>query len=208
MRFWKLSRRFLDNLVEQLSTKRIKAVCHWHSFISPFPNPLLSVVQLFPDMGVSVMLENLWSDANFDIGCLNSRSIVVAENEVVVVVAPDPPGFEDCRRIIAEMSEDGYVVLFNPRFLRSLSPCHRSPENGRCLCSGDVGVGLNVRRMRDMFSNQFVTVYSLRPIGDIGSVFRKFPDPWFVFIADEAAPGRYKKIAERSSRLSGLLATR
>ena len=121
VRFWKLSRRFLDNLAEQLSTKRIKAVYHRHSFISLFLNSFLSVEQLFPDMGVTVMLKNLWRDANFEIGCLNSKAIVVEDNDVMVMVAPDPPGFEDCRRIVAEMSEDGYVVLFNPRFLRSPS---------------------------------------------------------------------------------------
>lgn len=69
--------------------------------------------------------------------------------------------------------------------------------------SGDVGVGLSVRRMRDRFLSTFTTTYSLRPIGEEGTVFRRYPDLWKVFISDLDMPGRYVLAAERSSRPAG-----
>lgn len=39
---------------------------------------------------------------------------------------------------------------------------------------------LQVRRMRDSFLNRFTTTYSLRPIADVGSVFRRYPGMWQV----------------------------
>lgn len=69
--------------------------------------------------------------------------------------------------------------------------------------AGDVGIGLNVRRLRNQFLAQFITTYSIRPIGDIGTIFRRYPDLWQVFIQDEEAPGRYKIIAERPERPAG-----
>ena len=50
------------------------------------------------------------------------------------------------------------------------------------LASGDVGVGLSVRKLRDGFLRDFVVTYSLRPIQDIGSVFRRYPGMWQVFV--------------------------
>jgi len=78
------------------------------------------------------------------------------------------------------------LVMFNPR-----------------LASGDVGVGLNIRRLRESFLKEFMTVYSLRPIGDIGSVFKRFPSQWQVFVADTETPGRYILAAEKPSRPGG-----
>lgn len=46
------------------------------------------------------------------------------------------------------------------------------------------------RRMRDSFLKDFVITYSLRPIGEVGSVFRQYPGMWKVFVEDEALPGR------------------
>lgn len=37
-----------------------------------------------------------------------------------------------------------------------------------------------MRRMREEFLGGFSTVYSLRPVGDIGSVFRRYPGMWQV----------------------------
>lgn len=34
--------------------------------------------------------------------------------------------------------------------------------------------------MRDSFLNRFTTTYSLRPIADVGSVFRRYPGMWQV----------------------------
>lgn len=48
------------------------------------------------------------------------------------------------------------------------------------LASGDVGVGLSIRRMRENFLSRFTTTYSLRPIADVGSVFRRYPGMWQV----------------------------
>ena len=71
-------------------------------------------------------------------------------------------------------------------------------------CSWDVGVGLNVRRIRQQFLSRFLTTYSLRPIGELGSVFRRFPGPWQVFIEDPSTPGRYNLAAECDSRPAGM----
>lgn len=78
------------------------------------------------------------------------------------------------------------MVMFNPR-----------------LASGDVGVGLSIRRMRESFLSRFTTTYSLRPIADVGSVFRRYPGMWQVFVQDAQVQGRYKLIAERLSRPGG-----
>jgi hypothetical protein len=48
--------------------------------------------------------------------------------------------------------------------------------------SGDVGLGLNVRRMRNDFLSSFLVSYSLRPVGDSGTVFRRYPGRWQVII--------------------------
>lgn len=61
------------------------------------------------------------------------------------------------------LNEGQSLVMFNPR-----------------LASGDVGVGLSIRRMRESFLSRFTTTYSLRPIQDVGSVFRRYPGMWQV----------------------------
>ena len=48
------------------------------------------------------------------------------------------------------------------------------------ICSGDVGLGLNVRRMRNEFLSLFAVTYSLRPLGESASVFRRYPGQWQV----------------------------
>lgn len=73
------------------------------------------------------------------------------------------------------------------------------------LCSWDVGVGLTVRRIRQDFLSKFLTTYSLRPIGEMGSVFRQYPHPWKVFIEDKSTPGRYLLAANCDSRPAGAL---
>ena len=47
-------------------------------------------------------------------------------------------------------------------------------------CSGEVGVGLNVRRMMLDYLSTFTIAFSLRPVGDIGTVFRRYPGQWKV----------------------------
>jgi Domain of unknown function (DUF1995) len=69
--------------------------------------------------------------------------------------------------------------------------------------TGDVGIGLNVRRMRTQFLSQFITTYSIRPIGEIGTIYRRYPAQWKVFLQDDSMPGRYSLIAERPERPAG-----
>lgn len=57
-------------------------------------------------------------------------------------------------------------------------------------CSGDVGIGLNARRLRTNFTNRFNITYSLRPVGEVGTVFRRFPELWKVFVEEPGLPGR------------------
>ena len=151
---------------------------------------------LYPDMGVVAMLRNEWSDRTFEISALSDRnpvrlpspvSAAPATTEVgssssapgtgdglVMMAAPDPTCLEDVMRVTREVPVDVPLIMFNPR-----------------LASGDVGVGLNIRRVRNEFLAPFQVVYSICPIGDIGSVFRCFPSPWIVFVEDETTPGRY-----------------
>lgn len=167
LRWWKLSRRFVEELADQAEFKQVRAI--------------------YPDMGVVAMLQNQWPDINFKMSSLNDRRPIDAEDDLIVLATPDPQGLEDCYRVVNMLGETGPpIVMFNPR-----------------LVSGDVGIGLNMRRLQSKFLKTFQTTYSLRPIQDIGTVFRSYPGLWKVFIQDEAAPGRYKLIAERPSRPAG-----
>lgn len=139
---------------------------------------------LYPDMGCAAMLKNAWPDAGFEIGCLADRNPVQDTDEIVLIAAPDPQGLEDAKRI-TNLAEGVPVVLFNPR-----------------LVSGDVGIGLNVRRMRANFLKTFVVAYSLRPVG-AGSVFRKYPGNWQVFVEETDLPGRYRKVYDSPLRPQG-----
>jgi len=139
---------------------------------------------LYPDMGCAAMLKNAWPDAGFEIGCLADRTPVQDTDELVLIAAPDPQGLEDAKRI-TQLAGAVPVVLFNPR-----------------LVSGDVGIGLNVRRMREQFLKTFVMAYSLRPIG-AGSVFRKYPGNWQVFVEEQDTPGRYRKVYDSTIRPQG-----
>lgn len=144
------------------------------------------VKAIYPDAGVAAMLRNQWTDASFSVASLNDRKPVEEEDELVVMAAPDPPSLDDIVKISNGLLPTQTLVMFNPR-----------------LTSGDVGVGLAMRRLRERFLGEFMTTYSLRPIGDIGSVFKRFPSQWQVFIADNDAPGRYVLAAERPSRPGG-----
>jgi len=145
-----------------------------------------TVRAIYPDAGVAAMLRNQWSDAAFSVSSLNDRKPVDEEDELIVMAAPDPPSLDKIVKISNSLEPTQTLVMFNPR-----------------LTSGDVGVGLAMRRLRDSFLGEFMTTYSLRPIGDIGSVFKRFPSQWQVFIADKESPGRYLLAAERPSRPGG-----
>lgn len=166
-RFWKMTRRFIDDIVENsVGVTKIRAI--------------------YPDAGVAAMLRNQWSDATFEVSSLNDRKPVAEDDELVIMAAPDPPSLDRIVKISNELLPTQTLVMFNPR-----------------LSSGDVGVGLAMRRLRDNFLRDFMTSYSLRPIGDVGSVFKRFPSQWQVFVADQDMPGRYVLAAERPSRPGG-----
>ena len=61
------------------------------------------------------------------------------------------------------------------------------------LRSGDVGIGLNVRRMRTDFLSAFTVTYSLRPLGEFGSIFRRYPNQWQV-LCESHNPLRFCKL--------------
>jgi hypothetical protein len=142
----------------------------------------------FPDMGVVAMLTQKWPDATFEMAHLGTRNHTVPEDtELVVFSSPDPQGAEDVQKICGSCSEQGTVIaIFNPR-----------------LASGDVGVGLSVRRLRSRFLSTFETTYSIRPISGIGAVFKCYPSLWKVFVNDENDVGRYKLVAEEVERPGG-----
>lgn len=173
-RFWKMTRRFIEGIVECSKLQNVRAI--------------------YPDSGVAAMLSYQWPDRTFQIGSLNDRRAVAAEDELIIFACPDPPGADDCRRIVRQIGEQDEklgvgerpVVLFNQR-----------------LSSADVGLGLNTRRMRQQFLGSFMVTYSLRPIGEIGSVFRRYPGKWKVFVEEPELRGRYKLVTERPSRPAG-----
>ena len=166
-RFWKLTRRFADELSACAGGPRIKVI--------------------YPDAGVAAMLRNQWPDRAFDIAALGDPRVLADGDDVIVLAAPDPQTLKDSVEVAeATLAAGKPLVMFNPR-----------------LVSGDVGIGLNVRRLRDDFLSTFATTYSLRPIGDVGTVFRQYPGQWMVFVEDAAAPGRYRLVAERPSAPAG-----
>ncbi|GMY21548.1 Protein LOW PSII ACCUMULATION 3 like [Fagus crenata] len=67
------------------------------------------------------------------------------------------------------------------------------------LISEDVGVGVNVRKLRRYFLRTFTAVYSMRPLPS-GAVFRCYPGLWKVFYDDKDRPNRYLLAKEAISR--------
>jgi hypothetical protein len=185
-RFWKLTRRFIEGMASSIGDSIIDPQLQQQKQDGDASPPCYSIRAIYPDAGVSAMLKNQWTDAPFFFGSLNDRKPVQETDKIVVLAAPDPPSLQDVLRIEKSLAPGQALVMFNPR-----------------LASGDVGLGLNVRRLRESFLSAFVTTYSLRPVGDIGSVFRKFPGLWQVFVQDPELPGRYLLAAERPSRPAG-----
>jgi hypothetical protein len=108
-----------------------------------------------------------------------------------------PTGYEGL--LSGSCTSRGDVSVHRCAYQKSLRGTRR-----RGMHAGDVGVGLNVRRLRDQFLAQFITTYSIMPIGDIGTIFRKYPELWKVFIQDELTPGRFRQVAERPERPAGV----
>lgn len=142
---------------------------------------------IFPDAGAAALLKHVWSDASFSFGSFNDRRPVSSEDEVVVLVVPDYQMIAEVQKIASFLSEDTEnearaLIMWNPR-----------------LFSGDVGIGLNVRRTRENFISTFTVVYSMRPLPE-GAIFRRYPGLWQVFLDDKERPGRYILAKEQPTR--------
>lgn len=145
------------------------------------------VKAIFPDAGVAAYVKYQWKDVPYTFGSLNDRRPVSNDDEVVVLLTPDHQGLPDVERINAALAGDDDtparpMIMLNPR-----------------LISGDVGVGLNVRRMRERLLGKFTTVYSVRPRQD-ATIFRHYPGLWQIFLEDRNQPGRLVLAKEQPSR--------
>lgn len=143
---------------------------------------------VYPDVGVAAMLGpqmGLPAPDKARVTSLTDRIIIGEGDSLLVVANPDPPGAEKVTQVTADLLDERPIVLFNPR-----------------LASGDAGIGLNVRRMRSRFLSTFTTAYSMRPFGD-GTVFKKYPEIWKVFVDDPDVLGRYLLAGESFDRPAG-----
>ncbi|KAL3538095.1 hypothetical protein ACH5RR_001461 [Cinchona calisaya] len=133
------------------------------------------VKAIFPDAGATALLKYRWKDAAFGFSSLGDRKPVTREDEIVVMIVPDYQMLEYVERIASELTDDPPrpLLMWNPR-----------------LVSQDVGVGINVRRLRRDFLSTFTVVYSMRPFPS-GAVFRCYPGLWKVFYDDKDRPNRY-----------------
>ena len=141
---------------------------------------------IYPDAGVAAMLSSQWGEGDFSFSSLNDRRPFDEENdEIIVIACADPQGVDDVISIARKVEGLVPVVLFNPR-----------------LASGDVGIGLAIRRLRKDFLSTFPVVYALRPF-EGGAVFKRYPNLWKVFLADANQSGRFKLISETIRRPGG-----
>ncbi|KAF8072802.1 AGO3 [Scenedesmus sp. PABB004] len=183
-RFWRMTRRFVEALGAALGAGGGGADGGGGG----------GVKAIYPDAGVAAMLSYQWGDRSFAIDSLNARRPVSPDDELIVLCCPDPPGAEEAQRAVRQVGEQDEaagsmerpIVLFNQR-----------------LSSGDVGIGLNARRLRSTFLQRFNVTYSLRPVGEVGTVFRRYPGLWKVFVEEPALPGRYRLAAEQPNRPAG-----
>lgn len=142
------------------------------------------VKAVFPDAGAAALLKYQWKDAAFGFSSLGDRKPVSPEDEIVVMVVPDYQMLEYVEKIASELSDDPPrpLIMWNPR-----------------LISEDVGVGINVRRLRRNFLSTFTIVYSMKPLPS-GAVFRCYPGLWKVFYDDKERPNRYLLAKEQIRR--------
>nr|XP_016464974.1 PREDICTED: uncharacterized protein LOC107787873 [Nicotiana tabacum] len=142
------------------------------------------VKAIFPDAGAAALLKYQWKDATFGFSSLGDRKPVTREDEIVVMVVPDYQMLGYVEKIASDLSDDPPrpLIMWNPR-----------------LISEDVGVGINVRRLRRNFLSTFTVAYSMRPLAS-GAVFRCYPGLWKVFYDDKDRPNRYLLAKEQISR--------
>lgn len=96
---WELSRIFLDTLIEETGSQRIKAI--------------------FPDAGAAALLKYLWKDAAFGFSSLGDRKPVQIEDDIVVMVVPDYQMLEKVQKIVSDLSDDPPrpIIMWNPRLI-------------------------------------------------------------------------------------------
>lgn len=140
---------------------------------------------VYPDAGVAAMLSSQWVDANFRFSSLNDRNPFAEDDNVIVIACADPQGVDKVIEMARKTEGTTPLVLFNAR-----------------LASGEVGVGLSARRLRNEFLSSFVVAYALRPFQG-GTVFRLYNEMWKVFIADANESGRFVLLSEMPRRPSG-----
>ncbi|XP_074311564.1 uncharacterized protein LOC141647326 [Silene latifolia] len=142
------------------------------------------VKAIFPDTGAAALLKYKWKDAAFGFSSLSDRKPVEDEDEIVVMVVPDFQMLKYVQKISSLLSDDPPrpLIMWNPR-----------------LISEEVGVGVNVRKLKRYFLSTFSVVYSMRPLAS-GAVFRCYPGLWKVFYDDKERRGRYLLAKELISR--------
>ncbi|KAL9261031.1 hypothetical protein AKJ16_DCAP18689 [Drosera capensis] len=96
---WELSRIFLDTLIQETGSQKVKAV--------------------FPDAGAAALLQYRWKDAAFAFSSLSDRKPVGVEDEIVVMVVPDYQMLEYVERIASNLSDDPPrpLIMWNPRLV-------------------------------------------------------------------------------------------
>ncbi|CAI5966586.1 unnamed protein product, partial [Closterium sp. NIES-64] len=135
---WDTSRTFLESLKGHLDFENVSSI---------FPSPeyqhfsvgrSANVRAIFPDAGSAALLKNQWPDAPFAFSSLMDRKPVQEQDDVVVLITPE---YQTAQRGRVHRRHAGHrgrfdrpLIMYNPR-----------------LVSGDVGVGLNVRRLRERF---------------------------------------------------------
>ncbi|KAH9560201.1 hypothetical protein CY35_06G094400 [Sphagnum magellanicum] len=144
---------------------------------------------IFPDAGSAALVKYQWEGAPFSFGSLNDRRPISNDDDVVILILPDHESLSAVENIADILAGDDDtparpMIMWNPR-----------------LISGDVGIGLNVRRLRERLLNKCTTVYHLRPLGTM-TIFRKYPGLWQVFLDDVKRPGHLILAKEQSSRPS------
>ncbi|KAL8159502.1 hypothetical protein V2J09_001039 [Rumex salicifolius] len=96
---WELSRVFIDTLIEETGSQRVKAV--------------------FPDAGAAALLKYRWKDAKFGFSSLSDRKPVEPEDEIVVMVVPDYQMLGYVEKIASSLSDDTPrpLLMWNPRLV-------------------------------------------------------------------------------------------
>ncbi|GAY60105.1 hypothetical protein CUMW_199520 [Citrus unshiu] len=96
---WELSRLFVDTLIEETGSQRVKAI--------------------FPDAGAAALLKYRWKDAAFGFSSLSDRKPVEKEDEIIVMVVPDYQMLGYVEKIASDLSDDPPrpLIMWNPRLI-------------------------------------------------------------------------------------------